>query len=317
MTSNQTQLTVLMAVYNGSPFLRVAMDSILSQTYSDFCFMVVDDASTDDTREIVRSYDDPRIQLVCLKDNVGQTAALNVGLHQATTPWIARMDADDYSAPTRFEEQMKALEYEPSVSCLGTYAWIFRSDPEISEGEITTPLGHEEISRAVAGSPIIHGTMVVKREALLDIGSYNDQLRIVADVDLYDRLLPHYKAANLPKHLLGVRRHIGQASNSKAAFDESIEVSTNRLLTNRYPDDAVSTIRATLSRAYISRARFSIAEGNVPSFFKDLLVAIKTSPGSFIWEFLVVFGAHNISERHRARLKRIVGPILSKVRRRS
>ena len=107
MRPDQVQLTVLMTVYNGSPFLRTAIDSILNQTYADFCFLIVDDASTDDSREIVRSYKDPRIQLVCLEHNVGQTAALNIGLRQATTPWIARMDADDYSGPTRFEEQME------------------------------------------------------------------------------------------------------------------------------------------------------------------------------------------------------------------
>lgn len=316
MSSDQVRLTVLMAVYNGSPFLRVAIDSILNQTYSDFCFLIVDDASTDDTREIVRSYDDPRIQLLCLEQNVGQTAALNAGLQQAKTQWIARMDADDYSAPTRFEEQMKALKNEPSISCLGTYAWIFRSDPEIAEGALTTPLNHEDISRAVSGSPIIHGSMVISREALLDVGSYNDRYRIIADVDLYDRLLPRYTAANLPKQLLGVRRHVGQASNSKAAFEESIEVSSRRLSTNRYSTDAVSTIRTTLSRAYLGRARFSFAEGKIPAFFKDLAVAFKVSPRSFVSGCLVVFIAHNLPERHRAKLKRTFGPFLAAGRRR-
>ena len=78
-------LTVLMAVYNGSAYLRTAMDSILQQTYSDFQFLIVDDASTDDTREIIRSYEDSRIQLICLEQNVGQTASLNIGLRQAST----------------------------------------------------------------------------------------------------------------------------------------------------------------------------------------------------------------------------------------
>jgi glycosyltransferase involved in cell wall biosynthesis len=317
MKSEQTQLTVLMAVYNGSPFLRVAIDSILNQTYSDFCFMIVDDASTDDTRDIVHSYDDPRIQLIGLENNVGQTAALNIGLHQATTPWIARMDGDDFSAPTRFEEQMKALEEQPSISCIGTYAWIFRSDPELTEGEITTPIDHEEISQSVAGSPIIHGSIVVSREALLDIGAYNDQYRVIADVELYDRFLPLYTAANLPRHLLGVRRHVGQASNSKVAFDESIDVSSRRLTANQYSSDAISTIRATLSKVYLGRARFSAMEWKIPAFFKDLVMALKISPRSFIWDCFVVFIAHNFDERHRARFKRILRPILAVGQRRS
>jgi glycosyltransferase involved in cell wall biosynthesis len=316
MSSNRSQLTVLMAVYNGNPFLRTAIDSILNQTYRDFRFLIVDDASTDETREIVRSYDDERIELLCLENNVGQTAALNAGVHQASTPWIARMDADDYSAPTRLEEQMKALEADPSISCLGTFVWLFHENPETALGVITTPLTHEEICRAVSGSPIIHGTIVISREALLDVGSYNDRFRIIADVELYDRLLPRYTAANLPMQLLGVRRHAGQASNSKAAFDESIELSSHRLSANRYSSEDASTVRASLSWAHLGRARFSLTEWKFMGFFKDLAVAIKVSPGSFLKGFFMVFIAYNISERHRSKLKGIFGRILEVWRRR-
>src|SRR3989338_9985680 len=103
-------LTILMAVHNGAPYLRVAMDSILRQTYCTFRFLIVDDASGDDPRQLIGSYADPRVELLALERNVGQTAALNTGLHSCTSPWIARMDADDYSAPTRLEDQMRALE---------------------------------------------------------------------------------------------------------------------------------------------------------------------------------------------------------------
>ena len=305
MTSDQTQLTVLMAVYNGSPFLRVAIDSILNQTYSDFCFMIVDDASTDDTREIVRSYDDPRIKLICLEKNSGQTAALNVGLHQATTPWIARMDADDFSAPTRFEEQMKALENDPSISCLGSFAWIFQDDPHESFGVVGKFLRHDEIVQDISAPPIIHGTLVVKREALLDVGSYNDRYWFLADVDLYDRLLPNYVAANIPEQLLGIRRHPGQASLSKRAADEGIEIATNRLSTNNYSHAQASIVRTNLSRAYFYRARCAGGERDVTGLIKNLLGAFRTSPKIFMWYFFVVFGVYSISPRLRSRLKDI------------
>ena len=102
-------LTVLMAVYNGERFLRTAVDSILNQTHSDFRFLVVDDASTDSTPELLRRIRDPRLEVFRLDQNVGQTAALNIGLRRAATPYIARMDADDYSAPHRLERQMSLL----------------------------------------------------------------------------------------------------------------------------------------------------------------------------------------------------------------
>lgn len=303
MSSNQTQLTVLMAVYNGSPFLRVAVDSILNQTYSDFYFMIVDDASTDDTCEIVHSYDDPRIQLICLEKNAGQTAALNAGLRQATTTWIARMDADDYSAPNRLERQMKDLEANPSIGCLGSYAWIFQDDPQESLGVIEKFLDHDQIVKDISAPPIIHGTLVANREALLEAGSYNDRYWFLADVDLYDRLLPRCLSANIPEQLLGIRRHPGQASLTKRAADEGIEISTKRLSTNNYSHGQEAIVRANLSRAYFYRGRCAAGERDVAGLIKNLRGAFRTSPRIFVWYFLVVFGVYTISPRLRSRIK--------------
>ena len=300
------EITVLMAVHNGSPYLRTAIDSILGQTYSDFCFLIVDDASTDDTREIVKSYDDERIQLVCLDQNAGQTAALSVGLRRATTPWIARMDADDYSAPMRLEEQMQALEADRSLRCVGTHAWTFRDDPHVVESVITTPLHHAEINRALLrGSPIIHGSLVVSRAALLDIGGYNDHYRVGADLDLYDRLLPRYNSANIPKQLLGVRYHRNRSSNSKLAIDEGIEICSRRLLTKNYPLEDAAIARKTLCHAYLVRARFYGARTRYVELWKDLFRAFRVSPNALLWNFFLVFVVDLIPEQHHAKLRRI------------
>jgi len=128
--NSDPQVTILMTVYNESRWVRTSVDSMLAQTYHDFHFLIVDDASTDDTREIIRSYDDPRIELVSLEKNVGQTAALNVGLKLVKTPWIARMDADDFSPPKRLETEMRTLEADPGLDCVGTWAWTFLEQPD-------------------------------------------------------------------------------------------------------------------------------------------------------------------------------------------
>jgi glycosyltransferase involved in cell wall biosynthesis len=302
-----SKLTVLMAVHNGAPYLRTAIDSILQQTYPDFCFLIVDDASTDGTREIVRSYEDQRIQLVCLNRNAGQAAALNIGLRRATTPWIARMDADDYSAPTRLEEQMQVLDADHSLSCVGTHAWTFRDDPRVIEGVITTPLHHADIECALLRrTPIIHGSIVVSRAALLDVGAYNERYRIAADLEIYDRLVPRYITANIPKQLLGVRRHKDQDSRSKRAFDESIEICSRRLLTNNYSRQDAAIVRATLSRSYLHRARFSGGEHKYLELWKDILRAIRVAPNTFFWHCFLVFVVRLISERNRAKLRRVL-----------
>jgi glycosyltransferase involved in cell wall biosynthesis len=314
MSTNQTQLTVLMTVYNGSPFLRTAIDSVLNQTYNDFLFSIVDDASTDDSREIVRSYDDPRIQLYCLETNVGQTAALNIGLRLASTPWIARMDADDFSGPTRFEEQMRALQEDRSVRCLGTYAWVFRDDPGTADGLVKTPTCHEGICDAVSGSPIIHGSIIINREAMLDVGAYDEEFRIIADVDLYDRLLPKYMAANLPKALLGVRRHSEQASNSSVAADEIIKISFRRLEKGNYSAEGVSSIRAELLQAYLLRARYSLTARKFLPVAGDISRAVKVKPKAFMWMAFKVFVVYNVPQRYRSRLKGLLTRIAKATR---
>lgn len=306
MPDNEPQITVLMTVYNGSPFLRTAINSILDQTYRSFRFLIVDDASTDDSREIVQAYDDPRIQHHCLEKNIGQTAALNVGLHLATTPWIARMDADDYSAPTRFEEQMNVLAKDDSVSCLGSYAWVFRDNPDTIDGMVRTPTDYEEICKALSGSPIIHGSIMISREAILDVGAYDEKFRIIADVDLYDRFLPHYKAVNYPRALLGVRRHDNQASNSSIASDEIIRISFRRLAKAGQSPDSVSKINSDLLQAYLLRARCSLGSLKFTETIQDLFRGFKVAPKAFLWGVSKVFIVSKLPHRYRTRLKRLL-----------
>ena len=282
MGDKRAKITVLMAVYNGSRFLRIAIESILSQTYQDFEFVIVDDASTDETLRIIRSYGDQRIKVIPLKLNVGQTEALNIGLKSSSAPWIARMDADDYSHPTRLQEQLEILELNPSIDCLGTYAWTFRNDYHEWDDEITTPCSDDEIKQAlVRGSSLIHGTIVVRREALLEIGGYNGKYRYSADIEMYDRLLQNHYARTIPVALLGIRRHSGQGSRTVLALDENIEIFTKRLDSGHYTGKDVLIIRNSLSRFHTYRAIKYIQQSNCSMAVADGISAIKYCPINF------------------------------------
>lgn len=302
-----TKLTVLMAVHNGEEYLHTAMDSILGQTYQDFRFLIVDDASTDSTVGIIQSYDDPRIDLLVLEQNLGQTGALNVGLKKVTTEWVARMDADDFSASTRLEEQMQALDADSSLKCIGTDAWTFSDDPSVVEGTIVKPSTETDIRRELMkGSPIIHGSIVISRDALLAIGAYNERYRFANDVELYDRFLPTNPSANIPRLLLGIRRHEGQGSRTKVNFDEVIEIFEHRLLHETYTREERKVVQSTLSRFHVIRARFSFFEGKISDAAKDLGRAFKTSPKQFIWNCLFVAVVYQMSESSRRRVKRLL-----------
>ena len=99
------EITALMSVYNGEEFIAETIESILNQTYPDFEFVIVNDGSTDRTKEIIESFKDDRIKLFNLDGNRGVGPALNYGLSKVKNKYVVKVDADDISVPTRFEEQ--------------------------------------------------------------------------------------------------------------------------------------------------------------------------------------------------------------------
>lgn len=272
-----------MAVRNGEPFLRTAMESILSQTYPYFRFLVVDDASTDHTRAIVRSYGHPSVELLELERNVGQTAALNMGLRHARTPWIARMDADDFSAPTRLTEQMEAFAQDADLSCVGTGIWEFSESPDNPKAVVFRPEHYDQIKRAaLLGSGMIHGSVVVRRQALLDIGGYDERYRYASDRDLFIRLFARHKARNIPKALLGVRRHEDQDSFSLSAATEYVDLFGRLLAQKGFNPEERAVLRESLAYSHLFRAGCFFEKDKVLEAWKDSARALQVSPGFFL-----------------------------------
>jgi glycosyltransferase involved in cell wall biosynthesis len=277
-------VTVLMAVKNGRPYLQTAIESTLAQTYGDFEFLIIDDASTDDTADIIRSYQDPRIRLRTLSKNVGQTAALNLGLQEIKTPWIARMDADDYCHPRRFEAQMNAIKADATLGCVGTFAWFFTEDPAQRDQIVSRPVDHASIRKTLLwSSPIVHSTTFLKTNPLREVGGYDERYRYSADLDLYDRLITKCHAANVPEPLLGLRRHPGQDSHSVKAIKESIQIFQRRLASGAY-----STADATVVSAAISlhEAFYAKIESRYGDVLKEVLRAFWLSPSITLGHFL-------------------------------
>ena len=125
-------LSVLMAVHNGHPYLRESLDSLLRQTYSDFELIVVDDASTDSSLEILQAEKDPRLRIISLKRNLGLADALNLALEHAKGALVARMDADDIASPGRFLAQVERMNSEPGLVLLELFTAGVGIDPSTS-----------------------------------------------------------------------------------------------------------------------------------------------------------------------------------------
>ncbi len=122
MNNSSPLVSVVMSVYNGEKYLRDAIDSILNQTYENFEFIIINDGSTDATSKILSEYrqKDNRV-IVHAQENMGLTKSLNKGCNFAKGEFIARMDADDISLPTRIEKQVQYLFGHPEIGLIGTY----------------------------------------------------------------------------------------------------------------------------------------------------------------------------------------------------
>ena len=119
------RISIIMPAYNAEKYIREAIESILNQTYTDFEFIIINDGSTDKTKEIIKSYSDPRIVYMENEENSGIVVTLNKGLKCAQGEYIARMDSDDISLPDRFEKQIAYMDKHKDVGVLGTSIIIF------------------------------------------------------------------------------------------------------------------------------------------------------------------------------------------------
>jgi glycosyltransferase involved in cell wall biosynthesis len=199
-----------MAVYNGRPFLREAVDGILGQTFPDFEFIVIDDASTDGTAELMAEYAarDRRISVLRNDANIGQSRSLNRGLDVARGEYVARTDADDVALPQRFERQIAFLERHGDVGILGSGSWLIDTKGVPRGGSSLMPLDDLQIRwSTMFQNPIHHPTVMLRRDVLERHHLRYDDAWRAQDYDLWVRMLRHTRAANLPVRLMKYRVH--------------------------------------------------------------------------------------------------------------
>ena len=199
-------ITVLMPIHNGASFLKEAMESILRQTLGDFEYLIVDDASTDHSVEIIRSLKDPRIRLIHSPERLKLSGALNLGLDHARGDYVARMDADDISHPRRLEIQTRFLEQNPEIGLCGTWIRYFGGT---SHAVLKKPLTHEAIRAfTLLDTPFAHPTVMMRRDLIEHHHlRFDGRYFPTEDFELWTRALGHFKAANLPEILLNYRIH--------------------------------------------------------------------------------------------------------------
>ena len=202
------KVTVLMSVYNREHFVREAIDSILAQTLHDFEFIIINDGSTDKTREIILSYKDPRIQLVDNSENLGIPKSLNKGLNLAQGEFVARFDSDDISEPQRLARQVAFLDANPKTVLVGS--WYEEID---EQGNIlqrcTLPCDCTQIRWGLLFyTPFLNSSAMFRRTVVLQgVGFYNQDFIYAQDHELWARIASLFPIANLSEYLVKYRVH--------------------------------------------------------------------------------------------------------------
>jgi|GEM_PF-1447373 len=241
------KVSVLMTVYNGAIYLREAMDSILGQSFADFEFVIVDDGSSDASVRIVRSYADPRIRLIVSPKNLGQTPALNVGLRECRGRYVARMDADDVAFPDRLLRQVALLDANPEIGIVGGAMWIIDSAGRRIDFAYQPEDDLAIRLTSLTRNPFHHPTVTLRRDVLVRYGlEFNEIYQANQDFDLWTRLLPVTRAANLPQAVLAYRIHGTNISVTRA--DEQQRTSID--FSARRQRDELGEVRLTSEATY-------------------------------------------------------------------
>lgn len=203
-------ISVLMPVFNAEKYISEAIDSILTQTFRDFEFIIINDGSTDGSEEIILHYADERIIYVRNESNIGLIRTLNYGVSQAKGKYIARMDADDISLPNRLEYQYKFMELHPDVGICGSWVKTFTEKGNTSIWKY--PENHEEIlCRQFFNVGFAHPAVML-RNNIFEI-RYTEGFIACEDYELWYRLLKQTIGANLPTVLLNYRFSPNQVSH--------------------------------------------------------------------------------------------------------
>ncbi len=236
MNSENPKVTVLMPVYNGERHLREAIESILTQAFTDFEFLIINDGSTDHSAEIVESYTDPRIRLMHNEQNSGLIATLNNGIDLAQGKYIARMDCDDISLSQRLSRQVKFLDENPDCAVVAVKIVLINADGrEIGDwkGDRNATTEDEIRRRLPIISCIAHPGVMIRKPIIAKY-RYDPSQHYAEDYDLWLRIASDgYQIAKIDEVLLKYRVHSAQITsiNNHVRFGlANIRIKANFLL---------------------------------------------------------------------------------------
>jgi glycosyltransferase involved in cell wall biosynthesis len=267
-----------MPVYNGEKYLRFAIESILAQSFSDFEFLIINDGSTDNSVQIIQSYNDSRIRLVHNEKNLKLISTLNKGINLASGKYIARMDCDDISLPKRLAKQVSFMHANPNVGVLGTGFQLV--DGKGKRGrKYRFPAEHHFLRWSLCFyCPFAHPAVMMRKDVVRRVGGYNHEMIHAEDYDLWYRLANVTHFSNLQNILLYLRKHDNNVCKIHTAQHYENTVKINQKVIYEIVDvkmsaDLIMSLRARNYKPFSDFVRVSnLIQELYNNFYNDNMV---------------------------------------------
>lgn len=268
MKGESVKVSIVMSVYNGASFLRNTIESVLNQTYTNFEFLITDNASSDETVSIIKSYKDTRIMLVINKENKGYVANINTMIKKSSGKYICRQDADDIIRKDKISKLVNFMENHQEVGACGYYVNIFGS----SKGKNRYELEDKKIRSAMLFENQMDSLSMI-RASLFEKLNFDESFIPTEDYKFWFEVMKCSKLANIPHYLLDYRVHGTNTSIEKKDLGDRnrLEVQTQifeYLFNTKINDDQKEALRILYNDVVKDKYEYKIISSELETMAK-------------------------------------------------
>lgn len=303
-------VSIITPTYNRAAFITETVQSVLEQTCDDWEMWIIDDGSTDGTRERLAPFlQDSRIHYV-YQDNQGQSVARNRALTRARGAFICFLDSDDSWLPDKLEQQLRVFREKPEVDIVyGDYIFIDGDGEQIHQDNMKRHSGYIA-AQMLRDNCVSMNTTMARRRCFEEMGGMSARRRVADDYDLWLRFSARYYFYYLPIRLACYRIMENQLSSDKRSRFQANEITLKNFLAT-YPDAVSKTdVRAGLSVFYTRKARYHASIGERLRAFTSISRALFLGPTSLIvWRGVAKVLFPNLTRAHLSRLFRRHAPL--------